>query len=331
MNPIVQKAGFDTITGRLLRHLRRRRNGQCVNILTYHCVNPIEQCWTAGTSLRHDPAEFERHMDFVAEHFRPTRLSELADSLASGSTPERSVIVTLDDGTADALHFAAPILYRRRIPVTIFPVTSVIGNKDLLWPHKISWIEAGGHGGKLIAAMTACGNPPPADHETVGAYVRKCFRFDTPTLIESVLAQLGTSGPQLASKYRPYLECEDIAGADPDFVEFGNHTHTHPILSALDEPQQRAEIATAREALCSIKGHAPIAFAYPFGLARNYNAVSRRIAVETGHRAILDMRRRINHPGTSGLDLSRKPAPCGSQKAFEMILEDWPVNAGINP
>jgi peptidoglycan/xylan/chitin deacetylase (PgdA/CDA1 family) len=330
MNSIVQKAGFDTITGKFLRHLRRKRNGQYINILAYHCVSPVEHFWTAGTSLRHAPAEFERHMDFVAEHYRPMRLSDLAESLASGRTPERSVVITLDDGTADALHFAVPILYRRRIPVTIFPVTSVIGNKDLLWQHKIAWLETNGHGEMLMTAMMTCGHSPPADHESVGDFIRRSFRADTPAMIETVLAQAGTSGSQLAAKFRLYLEPEEIAEADPDFVEFGNHTHTHPILSVLDEHQQRAEIATAREILTSISGHAPVSFAYPFGLARNYSAISRRLAVETGHRAILDMRRRINLSDTSALELSRKPAPCGSQKSFEMILEDWPLNSGIN-
>src|SRR4051794_1343358 len=109
MNQIVRKAGFDTWTGKFLRNLRRRHNGQCINIFTYHSISPNEHFWTAGTSLRHEPVEFERHMDFIAENYRPIRLSELVELLEAGEDPQKAVVVTIDDGTADALHFAAPI------------------------------------------------------------------------------------------------------------------------------------------------------------------------------------------------------------------------------
>jgi hypothetical protein len=48
---------------------------------------------------------------------------------------------------------------------------------------------------------------------------------------------------------------------------------------------------------------------------------------ETGHRAALDLRRRINTGCVDPFGLSRKPAPRGSQEAFEKLIEDWPANA----
>jgi peptidoglycan/xylan/chitin deacetylase (PgdA/CDA1 family) len=148
-----------------------------------------------------------------------------------------------------------------------------------------------------------------------------------PAVLEDVLRSVGTSGARLAGALRPYLEVEEVAEADPEYVEFGNHTHTHAILSALAADQQRDEIVAARDRLVSLTGQAPIALAYPFGLKRYYNADSGRIARETGHRAALDMRRRINVGRVDPFELSRKPAPCGSQIGFEQMLEDWPVNA----
>lgn len=330
MSSLVTRTSFDSLAGRFLRHIRRRHNGQCVNILTYHCISPVEHFWTAGTTLRHDPAEFEHHMDFVAEHYHPMRLSEFVQRVTDGQTPQRAVIITIDDGTADSLHFAAPILYRRRIPATIFPVTSVIGNKDMIWTHKLAWLEANGHEPDVVSAMQSAGFPARAEHESVSDYVRRTFRVDTPETLEAVLQKCGISATELAAKYHPYIEPDEMRDVDVDFIEFGNHTHTHPVLSALTEDQQRTEIIKARDILTEITGSPPIAFAYPFGLARHYDATSRRVAEETGHRAIVDMRRRINHSRTPSLDLSRKPAPVGSQTDFEMVLEDWPINAGMN-
>jgi peptidoglycan/xylan/chitin deacetylase (PgdA/CDA1 family) len=106
-------------------------------------------------------------------------------------------------------------------------------------------------------------------------------------------------------------------------VEFGNHTHTHPVLSALSYDAQLKEVSSARDALLALSGQAPLALAYPFGLKAHYNADSKRIAQETWHRAALDLRRRTNQGEIDPFELSRKPAASGSQRLFEQMIEDW--------
>lgn len=331
MNVFRPRAQFDTWPGRLLRRLRRRYNDLCINILTYHSISPEPGILTNGTGLRHDPAEFERHLDYLAEKHNPVSLRCLITSLEQGEVSPRAVVVTLDDGFADSVRQALPILYRRRVPATIFPVTSVIGNADLIWSHKLAWLLADGRDALVREALRAEGYPAINDGESLVHFTRRCFRPDLPDILESALHIAGTTGRQLAARLRPYVEPEDLRSADPTFVEFGNHTHTHPALSALSPEQQHVEIATARDAIAALTGYQPIALAYPFGLKRHYNADSQRIARETGHRATLDLRRRINVGAVSPFDLSRKPAARGSQEEFEKIIEDWPANAALSP
>lgn len=327
MNTTLTKPDFHTWSGRLVRHIRRRRNDQCINIVTYHSVSSRASFLTDGTSLRHDPATFERQIDYLAEHYNPIRLSSLISALDQETMPERAVVVTFDDGYADTLRRVLPILYRRRFPMTVFPVTSVVGNRDLLWQHKLAWLLANGNESRVREALKDAGYPPQDETESLTAFTRRCYRADLPEILEEVLRTAGTRGERLAASLRPYLEPEEIAEADPDLVEFGNHTHTHPVLSALNEEEQQQELVTARDALTRWTGLAPIALAYPFGLKRHYDENTKRLAKKTGHRAALDMRRRINVGAVDPFELSRKPAPCGSLEAFEKQIEDWPVNA----
>lgn len=329
---LLSNARFDTWSGRLVRRLRRRYNDRCITVLTYHSIAREPDVFTAGTGVRHHPHTLERHMEYLSEHYRPVGLPELVSSLEQGRQPARSVVLTFDDGYADSIRRALAILYRWRIPMTIFPVTSVIGNVDLMWQHKLAWLVAEGHTQKVWDALRAEGWD--IDDETDGSvedYVRQHYRPILPELLEAVLRSVGTSGAALAAKHRPYLEPEEIATADPEFVSFGNHTDTHPVLSALSEEQQALEITTARRKLTDLTGRPPVALAYPFGLKRQYDEASRRIARETGHRAALDMRRRMNVGVVDPMDLSRKPAPHDSQLTFEKMMEDWPVNAHLAP
>ena len=323
MTGILTKVRFERLPGRWVRRIRRRYNDQCVNIITYHRMG-ADRTVLDGSGPVHHPAEFERQIEYLASQYNIISLDRLLDSMERNDVPPRSVVITFDDGYADALRRAMPVLYRRRIPMTVFLTTSIVANRDLLWQHKLNWLLAHGHGPRVDDALLAHGFPCRLENETLSNFVRRCFRPDLGQILESVLNSVGQSGPALASRLRPYVEVEDIAQADPEFVTFGNHTVTHPILSALSCEQQRCEMQTARDEILSLTGRFPIAFAYPFGQKHHYDANSKRIAQETWHRAALDMRRRSNVGVSDPFDLSRKPAPTGSQRLFEQMIEDWP-------
>jgi peptidoglycan/xylan/chitin deacetylase (PgdA/CDA1 family) len=328
---VLAKLPFEGTTGRLLRNVRRRSADLMVKIAAYHSVSSRPSFLTDAANLRHDPAEFELHLDYLTYHYQIISMRELVERLREGRPARRAVLLTFDDGYADNLSVAYPILYRRRLPMTVFPVAGVIGNEDLLWQHKLRWLVTEGHQARVEEAMLINGYPPPAANEGFEQYARRSFRADLPALLEEVLGSVGQSGGELARRLRPYIEPEDVAQADPDFLELGNHTLTHPVLSALPPQRQLSEIADASKRIHSLTGYTPIAIAYPFGLKQHYTADSRRIAKDCGLHAALDMRRRVNRQDVDPMDLSRFPVPHESQEDFERAVEDWPVNARQSP
>lgn len=94
-----------------------------VVILIYHRVG-------AGSSLEIDldPDRFEEQIAAVAASRRAISLGAALERLAAPeqSMPEQGVVVTFDDGTADFVDVALPILVRHGVPATLYAATSFI-------------------------------------------------------------------------------------------------------------------------------------------------------------------------------------------------------------
>lgn len=326
MSSLLNNTKFDAWTGKLVRSLRRKHNDRCITILTYHSIAREPNLFTQGHGICHHPADFEREIEYLAENFNVISLSQLIEMLDAKEQPRRAVVLTFDDGYADTLHCALPICFRRRVPITVFPVTSVVGNTNLLWQHKLAWLINEGLADRVWDALAREGWTIDAERHDLDGFIRRNFRADIPDILESTINYFGVDSPTLAAKHHLYITPDDIAAADPDFVEFGNHTDTHPVLSAVSDNQQMVEIGAASRKLTEWTGRPPVAIAYPFGLKPHYTDSSRAFAEATGHRAALDMRRRMNVGLVDPLDLSRKPAVCPTQTEFEMLVEAWPAN-----
>ncbi len=80
---------------------------------------------------------FEEQVAWLASEARPVALDAAADLLAGpatspiGSPPP--VVVTFDDGTADFVEVAVPILVRHRVPVTLYLATRFVEEGRSFW------------------------------------------------------------------------------------------------------------------------------------------------------------------------------------------------------
>lgn len=327
MKQLMKRADSSLFSGRLMRRWQQRYQDRCVQIMCYHSVARTPCVLTEGTTLCHGLDEFERQVDYFAERYRPMSLRRLTECIAEGRSVDRAVVFTFDDGFADNLRRAMPILYRRRIPMTIFPTAGVIGNTDLMWTHKLAWLIHNGQGDRLLKAMRSEGYREREIDEAWPDYARRVYRADLPALLESLIRDACKTGSGLARELRPYLEPDEMAGVDPEFVEFGNHTLTHPVLSELNAAQQEAEIREGARIITAITGITPLAFAYPFGLKRHYTDETQQLVRSAGHQAALDMRRRINTGKLDPFQLSRRPAPHGPRELMDSLIAHAPANA----
>lgn len=98
-----------------------------VVVLIYHRVG-------GGSALDVDmpAAQFDEQMAWLAGTGRVTTLDRALDALASTDAPgdrktrASDIVVTFDDGTADFVDQALPVLERHRIPVTLYAASAHI-------------------------------------------------------------------------------------------------------------------------------------------------------------------------------------------------------------
>ncbi len=240
------------------------RSGRSASLLVliYHRVVAVPD------SLLGDEPDAERfagEMDLLNSLFNVLGFSEAAERLATGSLPPRAVAITFDDGYANNLEFAAPILAARGMTATFFISTGFIDG-GMMWNDKV-----------IEAARRA-----PVDFDLTDLGFGRFSLPDVPArrrAIEELLGKLKYLGLEervqraeaiaeragVSTLLRPMMAEHQLRQLASLGMEIGAHTVTHPILARLPAGDARRQIADSRQRLESIVGVPVTAFAYPNG------------------------------------------------------------------
>ena len=118
-----------TIEG-VRRRLRRWRDRRRPAILLYHRV-ARQDCDPWGLAI--PPALFAEQIEALSRRRTVVSLERLADELERGRAPGGWVAITFDDGYADVLHEACPVLQRYGCEATLFVTTDTLGGGGFWW------------------------------------------------------------------------------------------------------------------------------------------------------------------------------------------------------
>jgi peptidoglycan/xylan/chitin deacetylase (PgdA/CDA1 family) len=101
-------------------------------ILMYHAIHPDRSVVSIN------PATFSRQMDWLFENqFQVLSLQKLIEIFTtSGQVPQRSVILTFDDGFQSIADYAAPVLAKYGFSATVFIVAGYCGKVNN-WPGQL--------------------------------------------------------------------------------------------------------------------------------------------------------------------------------------------------
>ncbi len=106
---------------------------QTVPVLSYHHFSKSK-----GDKLHVRADHFEQQMQFLKDNgYRVITIDQLFDFLELGQVPEKSVVITIDDGGSDTYHIAFPILKKYDFPATLFIQTDLINQS----PKTLSWAQ----------------------------------------------------------------------------------------------------------------------------------------------------------------------------------------------
>jgi len=86
------------------------------------------------------PRSFKRQMAYLNKTgYRVIKLEQLVDSIVNGNIlPQKSVVITFDDGFRDTYENALPILCKNGFPATVFVVSRLLGKSN-------EWMQKEGH------------------------------------------------------------------------------------------------------------------------------------------------------------------------------------------
>lgn len=103
-----------------------------IPILTYHAIGDgPPPLWLSTT-------DFEAQLDAMTNRgYRTIGLDEIATAIRGGVLPEKRFAITFDDGYANVIENAWPILRDRGLGATVFVITSRAG-RDNRWPGQPS-------------------------------------------------------------------------------------------------------------------------------------------------------------------------------------------------
>ncbi|MDB5407864.1 MAG: polysaccharide deacetylase [Rhodospirillales bacterium] len=249
--------------GRLVAPLRRLWRGRRPLILTYHRVaEPRSDHWALAVSPKH----FGEHLAVLADARRVVRLGQIADRLDSGDLGDDAVAITFDDGYADNLHAAKPLLERHSMPATVFVTTGTRGSP--FW-----WDEHEQLIGHANGAMK--------DKFLTTWRQLKTASADEREIAVASLRQQSGLPPGTPPDGRPLSEDELTALASGGLVEIGAHGVSHASLPGLPHGLLRREIEEPKaflEARLKVVVHG---FAYPYG---EWNAEAVIVAKASGYR-----------------------------------------------
>lgn len=275
------------------RFVRRKRRAGLPVILMYHRIGdtaaePSGDPWGSAVS----PARFAQHLDILRRRRVVLSLRQLASRLAAGTLPRDGVVVTFDDGYADNLHAAKPLLEAHDIPATVFAVASAIGRPCGFWWDELAGIllrpgtlpgtlrlETGDttHNWDLGAAAhlttqeaEACRGwrgwqPPPTQRHVLFLCLWRRLRDQSDTQrLESLDTLRRWAGAPPVSP-RPLTGDELVRLAEGGLVEIGAHTATHAPLPRLGAALRDREVAGSKAFLEARIGREVRTFSYPHG------------------------------------------------------------------
>ncbi len=225
------------------------------------------------------PERFEQHLAALSRMADIVPLSTLTSRLRAGRRGRPVVAITFDDGYADNLHMALPLLERYGVPATVFVTTGLIGTDEPFWWDRLSQIVASMKrlppkvvlpvgDGEFIWQRNADSGDNGSDRDQLNLAVRSRLLVATDEDRRDALDRLqGYVDGECAVDpiSRPMTRDELRRLSSSPLVEIGAHTMNHPSLPDLSQQAQFEEILGSRQQCRELIGEFPSSFAYPHG------------------------------------------------------------------
>lgn len=262
-------------------------------ILMYHRVAEVD---SDPWSLCVTPKNFAEQLEVLRKYGSPLHLQQLTKRLSDRKSFHRSIVVTFDDGYADNLYQAKPLLEKYDIPATVFVTTGGIGQKQEFWWDELDRLLLQPSILPSILQLDINGSTyqwelgeathysqadrqrdrhwhmdrekDPTERHSLYRSLYKLLQFLPEDYKSQILDKIriwANAQPVGRLTHRSLYHEEIRALEEGGLIEIGAHTVTHPFLSQLSQDAQREEIQQSKDYLEKILEHPITSFSYPNG------------------------------------------------------------------
>ena len=263
----------------------RVRNRRTLTVVAFHRIlrrgDPRWETALPPWTLFEDT--FDDCLEFFKRHYKVVTLDDVKASIkATRPLPSRSLLVTFDDGFADNLNYALPLLRKHGLSATIFISSNVVGCEERLWTEDLLWAFTTGQIGQrelcglntLLFGDKAGG---PDDPNLIWNIVRRGPELDQAQ-VHAALSKLQIDLHRIVLQ-RQMLTHDEIAELAANAISIGAHGKTHTALPFASDVA--AELSSPRAALADIVAahgqHSIDALSFPHG-AYTPNIVEQALA-----------------------------------------------------
>jgi peptidoglycan/xylan/chitin deacetylase (PgdA/CDA1 family) len=301
---------------------RWRMLGLNLYCFNYHRLGNPEDCQFDRGVFSCGQGEFREHLGLIKRRFEVIGLERIPWLLNHRPIGRRPyALITFDDGYFDNYALALPMLREFDMTATFFIPTAFIGSRRIPWWDEIAWTlrHASVRQLRLRGVNEVFSLEPDAvERTTIRILDRVATRSDIP---------MGEQVDEMREACRPrepmnsvnlFMDWPQVRALRAAGMDIGAHTHTHPVLSHLDDAAQKQELETSRGILEQELREMVHAVAYPGGQQFSYTRRTCRLAQSVGFQLGFNFLGRPNRlPIADPLDIGRMDASGGDGRHFQ--------------
>ena len=321
-----------------------QRKEPSITILTYHSVVP-DQAPVESYEYRNavSVSEFEKQVGLLKKIFKVISLDQAFNLLTSGNMTENYAVITFDDGYKNNYDYAFPVLKKHEVSAAFFITTSLIENKNCLWTDWVTYLFLKTRQQKVIITddeqnfefhLQTVDDRIKAS-ERLRKWMKSLSREKADQILEQLKVQtkVDTHPVEEDAQRYAFMNWNQVKEMAEQGMEIGSHTHSHSLLTMLNEEQVEQELTISKRLIEEHTGRTCQFFTYPNGQLRDFKDVHIGLLKKLGYKLALTQNPGFNPPGSDLFKLKRinitnkmylpvfKAYVCGSRKS--KYLEEY--------
>ncbi len=238
-------------------------------VLTYHSLSMLDVEPEINRNPYRTESQFAEDIRFIKQHFNVLSLKDFLEINNSGKKfPERSILITFDDGLAIQYDHLYPVLKSHDVPATFFINNAFIDNRDLHYERKKFLIlRRLDELQDMVAERRILQAIVHDDNDLIRSDLKNFIQgvdYQSKDILDLAADQLDIPFTDYLAQNRIYLSTQEIETMLRNNMTIGAHSMDHPDFTELSLEAQVDQTLSSMNDLVERFQLDYKAFAFPY-------------------------------------------------------------------